>query len=197
MDRFKLWIPVFGTLLRKAAISRFARTLGMLVQSGVPILQSLDIMRGVIGNEVMGIVVGNVRQVVEKGEKMSETLKVSKEFPPDAVQMIAVGEETGNLDYMLNKIADFYDRSLGYTIKRLTTVIEPLLTCLRTQLCTLSSRAASSAPPRSFRSRNRWFTARISTTTWWRSLSETPRPYPVMLRTWLSTMARKHPARPA
>jgi len=125
-DRFRLRLPVLGLLFRKVAVSRFARTLATLVSSGVPILVSLDITREVMGNEVLARVVGNARTSVEKGEGIAESLKVSEEFPPDTVQMISVGEETGNLDGMLNKISDFYNMSLGYTIKKLTTIIEPL-----------------------------------------------------------------------
>jgi len=126
LDRFKLKMPILGPLFRKSALSGFARTLGTLTASGVPILESLDITREVTGNEVLGRIIGNVRSAVEKGDKISEPLKISGEFPPDAVQMIMVGEETGNLDGMLNKVADFYDMSLGHTIKKLTTLIEPL-----------------------------------------------------------------------
>jgi type IV pilus assembly protein PilC len=127
IDILKLKLPLLGPLYRKASISRFSRTLATLVTSGVPILQSLDIVKEVIGNEVLARVVGNVRNSVERGQSLSEPLKISEEFLPDTVQMISVGEETGNLDGMLNKISDFYDMSLGYTIKKLTTVLEPLL----------------------------------------------------------------------
>jgi len=126
-DRFTLGLPVFGPLLRKAAISRFARTLGMLVTAAVPILPSLDIVKRVIGNEVLARIIGNTRSAVEKGERISAGLKISGEFPLDAIQMILVGEETGNLDKMLDKISDFYDRAVGYTVKKLTTVLEPVL----------------------------------------------------------------------
>ena len=125
-DRFKLNIPIIGTLFRKVCIARFARTLATLVSSGVSILVSLDITKEVLGNEVLGRVIGNVRTSVEKGEGIAESLRISEEFPPDIVQMISVGEETGNIDGMLNKIADFYNVSLGYTIKKLTTVLEPV-----------------------------------------------------------------------
>lgn len=125
-DRFKLGIPVLGSLYRKKAISSFARTMATLAASGVPILQSITITKDVIENEVLRRVIGSVYGAVERGEKISEPLKISGEFPADAVQMIAVGEETGNLDGLLNKVADFYDLSLGYTIKKLTTIIEPL-----------------------------------------------------------------------
>jgi type IV pilus assembly protein PilC len=125
-DRFKLKIPVIGPLLSKAALSRFAGTLGTLVASGVPILEALDITKEVIGNEVLSRVIGNAYESVKRGERISEPLKVSKEFPPDIVHMIAVGEESGDLDGMLHKIADFYDISIGYSIKKLTTILEPL-----------------------------------------------------------------------
>jgi len=130
IDILKLKLPLLGPLYRKASISRFSRTLATLVTSGVPILQSLDIVKDVIGNEVLAYVLGNVRNSLERGQGLSQTLKISEEFPADAVAMISVGEETGNLDGMLNKISDFYDMSLGYTIKKLTAVLEPLLLVL-------------------------------------------------------------------
>ncbi len=125
-DRFKLKLPIIGPLHRKAAISRFTRTLGTLVAAGVPILESLAIVKEVIGNEVLARIVGNLRNSVEKGEYLGETMKVSGEFPQDTVQMISVGEKTGKLDVMLNKTSDFSDLSLEYAIKKLTAVIEPL-----------------------------------------------------------------------
>ncbi|MBN1872503.1 MAG: type II secretion system F family protein [Candidatus Omnitrophica bacterium] len=130
VDRLKLILPVMGPLHRKAAISRFARTLGTLVASGVPILEAIDIVRGVVGNEVIARVVKSSRDAVENGEKLAAPLKVSQEFPQDAVQMIAIGEETGDLDGMLNKISDFYDMYIGYSVKKLTSIIEPLFLLL-------------------------------------------------------------------
>ncbi|MGD0337022.1 MAG: type II secretion system F family protein [Candidatus Omnitrophota bacterium] len=127
LDTLKLKLPLFGPLYRKAAVSRFSRTLATLIESGVPILQSLDIIQDVISNAVLSHIIRNVRSSVEKGEKISESLKISGEFPQDVTQMIAVGEETGNLAGMLNKISDFYDLTLGYSIKKLVTVLEPLL----------------------------------------------------------------------
>ena len=124
-DRFSLKLPVIGSLIRRTCISRFARTLSTLIGSGVPILESLDIVRQVVNNEVLGRVIGQMRRSAEKGEKLGEALKVSEEFPADTVQMISVGEETGNLEGMLNKISDFYERAIGYSIKKLTTVLEP------------------------------------------------------------------------
>mgnify|MGYP001608909333 FL=1 len=126
-DRLILKIPVLGDLARKIYVSRFSRTLAVLLSSGVPVLRSLDITKEVIGNEVMAGVAANLKASVEQGERLSEPLRVSGEFPLDAVQMISAGEESGNLDGMLNKIADFYDTAVGYGLKKLTALIEPLL----------------------------------------------------------------------
>ncbi|MEE8360492.1 MAG: type II secretion system F family protein [Candidatus Omnitrophota bacterium] len=126
IDRIKLALPIIGPLYRKVSIARFARTLGTLVESGVSILESLDIVRDVVGNEVLANTISQVRITVERGEHIADHLKISKEFPPDTVQMIAIGEESGSLDKMLNKISEFYDMSLGYAIKRLTALIEPI-----------------------------------------------------------------------
>ena len=125
-DRLLLRLPILGGIYRKSAIARFSRTLATLVESGVPILQSLDIVKEVIGNKILALVIGHVREAVARGEKMSELLRMSGDFPSDTVEMISIGEETGKIDQMLNKVADFYDRSLGYTIKKLTTILEPM-----------------------------------------------------------------------
>jgi len=126
IDATKLNLPILGSLYRKTSISRFSRTLGTLVESGVPILESLDITKEVMGNQVLAGTVADARNSVEKGQRIAEPLRVSEEFPLDAVQMISVGEESGNLDGMLSKISDFYDKAIGYTIKKLTVVLEPL-----------------------------------------------------------------------
>ena len=126
-DRLTLKIPVLGDLARKIYVSRFSRTLAVLLSSGVSVLRSLDITKEVIGNEVMAGVAANLKASVEQGERLSEPLRVSGEFPLDAVQMISAGEESGNLDGMLNKIADFYDTAVSYGLKKLTALIEPLL----------------------------------------------------------------------
>jgi len=126
-DKVSLQLPVIGPIVRKSCISRFAHTLGTLLGSGVPILESLDIVSDVVNNQVLGRVIRQMRQSVEKGDKLAESLKVSEEFPPDTVQMISVGEESGNLERMLNKISDFYDRSTGYSIRKLVTSLEPML----------------------------------------------------------------------
>ena len=126
LDKLKLRLPIIGPLYRKVAIARFTRTLATLLGSGVSIMVSLDIVKEVMGNEVLARVITNVSKGVEKGERMSETLKISEEFPPDVVQMVSVGEETGAMDGMLNKVADFYDMTVSYAVKKLTTIIEPL-----------------------------------------------------------------------
>ena len=126
IDQLKLRTPIIGPLYRKVAISRFSRTLATLLGSGVPILKSLDITKEVLANQVLAQVITNVHKSVEKGERMAEPMKISEEFPADVVQMISVGEETGDLVEMLNKIANFYDMSVSYAVKKLTTVIEPL-----------------------------------------------------------------------
>ncbi len=126
IDNLKLNLPIIGPLYRKVSIARFTRTLSTLLTSGVPILTSLDITKNVAGNKILENIIANVRRYVEKGEKLAEPLKVSGEFPPDVVQMISVGEESGGLDAMLEKIADFYDMTVSYAVKKLTTIIEPL-----------------------------------------------------------------------
>lgn len=125
IDKLKLTMPLTGTLYKKIVIVRFSRMLATLLGSGVPILQSLDITKDVIGNSILEHAIENVRDCVEKGDRMAEPLKVSREFPEDVVQMVAVGEESGSLDTMLGKIADFYDMTVGYSIKKLTVMIEP------------------------------------------------------------------------
>ncbi len=125
-DAFKLRIPVIGNLIRRVCLSRFARTLATLSASGVNLLESLEILEDTIGNQVLGRVIITLREGVQGGSRISEPLKVSEEFPPDIVQMIAAGEETGNLDGMLNKVADLYDSAVAYSIKRLTSLLEPM-----------------------------------------------------------------------
>ena len=126
-DKVSLKLPILGPIVRKSCISRFARTLSTLIGSGVPILESLDIVGDVVNNQILGRVIRQMRQSVEKGEKLAASLKVSKEFPPDTVQMISVGEESGNLEKMLNKISDFYDLAAGYSIKKMVASLEPIL----------------------------------------------------------------------
>jgi type IV pilus assembly protein PilC len=126
-DAIKLRIPVFGPLVRKTALARFSRTLSALVRSGVPILESLDIVAETSGNHVVGEAARDTQQAVKRGEPVSRKLQDHDVFPPMVVQMMAVGEETGALDEMLDKIADFYDQEVEATVDALTSLIEPLL----------------------------------------------------------------------
>ena len=127
LDAIKLKLPIFGSLLRKVAIARFARTLGTLISSGVPILQSLRIVQATVGNSVIASVIDNVCESVNKGESIAGPLQEGKVFPVMVGQMVAVGEEAGTLDEVLNKIADFYDKEVGFAVKALSSVIEPVL----------------------------------------------------------------------
>ncbi len=126
-DRIKLKLPVFGMLLRKVAIVRFAGTLATLVQSGVPILQALDIVRDTSGNEVIARAMDKVYNSVKDGESIHEPLRESQVFPPLVVHMVAVGEETGAIDAMLNKVAEAYERDVNDTVNALTSILEPIL----------------------------------------------------------------------
>ena len=126
-DQFKLQLPVFGMLNKKVSISRFCRTLGTLLSSGVPIMQALEIVGKVSGNEVVAETIIKVRESIREGESIAGPLQDSGLFPPMVTQMVSVGEETGNLDAMLSKIADFYDTEVEYMLASLTSMLEPLL----------------------------------------------------------------------
>jgi type IV pilus assembly protein PilC len=126
-DKIKLRIPVFGLLFQKVALSRFSRTLGLLLRAGVPVLQALDIVADTTGNEVLARASHDVKENVRKGEPMAAPLERHDVFPPMVVQMIAVGEDTGALDAMLDKISDFYDQEVESTTESLTALIEPVM----------------------------------------------------------------------
>jgi len=126
-DLLKLNIPVFGLLNKKVAISRFCRTLGTLLSSGVPIMQALEIVGKASGNEIISMTVAKVRESIREGESIASPLGASGMFPPMVTQMVAVGEETGNLDAMLSKIADFYDTEVEYMLASLTSMLEPIM----------------------------------------------------------------------
>jgi len=126
-DRLFLRIPVIGNLIRKVSVARFARTLGTLISSGVPILDGLDICAKSAGNKVVEKVVYEVKKEVASGKTVSEPLAKSDVFPPMVVQMISVGESTGSLDQMLSKIADFYDDEVDNAVANLTVLLEPAL----------------------------------------------------------------------
>ena len=127
IDALLLKLPVFGTLIRKVAVARFTRTFGTLVSSGVPILEGLRITARTAGNKVVEKAVMQCRAAVTAGKTLAEPLKTSGVFPPMVTQMIAVGEQTGALDAMLNKIADFYDDEVDTAVGALTALLEPLM----------------------------------------------------------------------
>ncbi|MBA2565321.1 MAG: type II secretion system F family protein [Gemmatimonadetes bacterium] len=126
-DRILLGVPVLGNVVRKSSIARFARTLGTLTASGVPILEGLEITARTSGNKVVENAILESRVSIAGGDTISEPLRKSEVFPPMVVQMINVGEQTGGLDEMLNKVADFYDSEVDSAVDAMTSVIEPIM----------------------------------------------------------------------
>jgi type IV pilus assembly protein PilC len=127
IDKFKLKVKVFGPLFHKSALSRFSRTLSTLIRSGVPILQALEIVGETVNNSVISRAVHDVQDSVREGESLATPLSKHATFPPMVVQMMAVGEETGALEVMLAKVADFYDQEVEAAVASLTSLIEPIL----------------------------------------------------------------------
>jgi type IV pilus assembly protein PilC len=127
VDPLKLRTPIFGALFQKVAISRFSRNLGTMLASGVPILQSLEIVGETAGNVVLRAAAFSVQDSVRRGESLAGPLAAHKVFPPMVVQMLAVGEDTGAIDTMLHKVSDFYDAEVEATTEALTSLIEPLM----------------------------------------------------------------------
>jgi type IV pilus assembly protein PilC len=127
MDTIILKLPVLGILMRKIAVARFTRTLGTLISSGVPILEGLDITARTAGNAVVERALQAVRKSLEEGKSLTEPLKDSNVFPGMVTQMIAVGEQTGAMDAMLQKIADFYEEEVDAAVKDLLTALEPVM----------------------------------------------------------------------
>jgi type IV pilus assembly protein PilC len=127
VDTQVLKAPVFGILLKKVAVAKFTRTLGTLIKSGVPIMQGLETVAATAGNKVIEEVVLGARESIREGGRLADPLKKSGVFPNMVTQMIGVGEETGALDQMLTKIADFYDQEVDTAVKGLTSMIEPIV----------------------------------------------------------------------
>jgi type IV pilus assembly protein PilC len=127
VDGLKLRAPVFGPLFHKTALSRFSSTLAMLMKSGVPILQALEIVSDTVNNKIIGKAITEVQLSVRDGESIAKPLTKYPVFPPMVVQMISVGEETGQVDNMLEKIAQFYDQEVEAAVDALTSLIEPIL----------------------------------------------------------------------
>jgi type IV pilus assembly protein PilC len=127
VDRVKLRLPLLGDLIRKTAISRFSRTLGTLISSGVPILEALEITAKTAGNQVLNLAIQKAAISIAGGETITTPLKETGIFPPMVTQMISVGEKTGGLDEMLSKISDFYDEEVDAAVAAVTSVIEPII----------------------------------------------------------------------
>jgi len=126
-DLFKLKAPVFGKLNHKICLARFSRTLGTLMSSGVPILQAMETVAGTVANEIIGDAVLAARARIREGDRIGDPLQKSKMFPPMVVQMISIGEESGALDQMLAKVADFYESEVDAALQSLTAAIEPVM----------------------------------------------------------------------
>jgi len=126
-DKFKFRLPIFGDLFQKISVSRFSRTLSVLIRSGVPILNALDIVAKTSGNKVIELAINDAAEEIKRGENIAGPLGTTTVFPPMVIKMIAVGEEAGKLDTMLEKISDFYDDQVDAAVSGLTSLIEPLL----------------------------------------------------------------------
>jgi type IV pilus assembly protein PilC len=127
IDAISLKLPLFGDLIQKSAIARFSRTFGSLTRSGVPILTSLEIVRDTSGNQVIANAIDSARNEVQQGGMISFALQKENCFPPMAIQMMSIGEETGELDGMLMKVADFYEDEVEQAVKAMTSVLEPVM----------------------------------------------------------------------
>ncbi len=126
-DGFKMRMPVFGPIFRKTALSRFARIFGTLTRSGLPILQTLEIVSKTVGNVVIARVVENIRESARQGRGIVQPMRVSKTFPPIVIQMVAIGEQTGQMEEMLMKVSDYYDMEVEYSLRNLSASLEPIL----------------------------------------------------------------------
>lgn len=127
LDNVSLKAPVIGDIIRKVAVARFTRTLGTLIRSGVPLMSALEIVEDTSGNVHIAEGIAKVREAVSEGESLTKPLEQTKLFPPMVTQMISIGEESGNIDAMLEKIADFYDEEVEQAVKAMTSLLEPLM----------------------------------------------------------------------
>jgi len=127
IDRALLKIPIVGVILKKIAIARFCRTLGTLISSGVPILDSMEITAKTAGNAILEDAILRSRKSIEQGKTIAEPLKETELFPPMVTQMIAVGEHTGELDSMVSKVADFYEEEVDSSVSNLMSLLEPAI----------------------------------------------------------------------
>ena len=127
LHRMILWLPIMGPVMQKIAVARFTRTLGTLLSSGVPILDALDIVAKTAGNIVIEESLIYCRSKISEGKNLADPLREANVFPGMVVQMVAVGEQTGALDTMLNKVADFYEDEVDVAVAALTSLLEPIL----------------------------------------------------------------------
>ncbi len=127
IDRLSLKVPLFGDLIQKSAVARFSRTFGSLTRSGVPILTAMEIVRDTAGNQIIANAIDASRRDIQQGGMISIALQKEQVFPIMAIQMISIGEETGELDQMLMKVADFYEDEVEQSVKALTSVLEPIM----------------------------------------------------------------------
>ena len=127
VDSATLRMPIFGPVFRKVAVAKFSRTMATMMSSGVPILEGLNIVSKTSGNVVVEDALMKTRQSISEGQSIADPLSASGVFPPMVVQMIAVGEATGALDSMLNKIADFYDDEVDAAVEAMTSLLEPVM----------------------------------------------------------------------
>ncbi|MCM8778342.1 MAG: type II secretion system F family protein [Candidatus Omnitrophica bacterium] len=127
LDRLKLKLPIFGPLFLKIGLSRFCRTTAGLISSGIPIVKTLELVEQVTGNTIVSQAIKNIKTGITTGESMQAMMRQEKIFPPLVVQMVAIGEETGKTDELLNKVSDYFDYQINHTVKNLTTLIEPIL----------------------------------------------------------------------
>jgi MSHA biogenesis protein MshG len=126
-DAVKLWLPLFGPIFLKSALSRFSLIFAILARSGLPVLQILEIVASTVGNTVLAKLVRRISEAVREGANLSGPMREAKLFPPVVLQMVAVGEETGKLDEMLMKVSAYYDREVDYALKTLSSALEPVL----------------------------------------------------------------------
>jgi type IV pilus assembly protein PilC len=127
LDSLYLKIPIVGKAINRVAVSRFTRILGTLIKSGVPILQALEVLQGVVGNRVIGDAIGQARDSIREGQSIAAPLAATKVFEPMVPQMIAIGEETGTLDHMLERMAVYYDNEVTLTVDATLKSLEPIL----------------------------------------------------------------------
>ena len=126
-DAFKLWIPLVGSITKRAVLARFCRTFAMMLSSGVPLIQAVELCSAAVGNAAVGERIRGMRRSIERGESLLQAIGNSDMFTPLVMQMVSVGEQTGQVDEMLNEVADFYNREVDYEIKNLSANMEPIL----------------------------------------------------------------------